>query len=495
MPALTVGHGARFTPGDWGPALIYVQMSWWRVGKRVPKTKRTENAGLIAVAQFANNLGWAWRPTPNDDYGLDGELEPVEDAEPTGKIIKVQVKSGTSYRKGETEIGFYFLASQNDLEYWSNVNTPVLLVVHDLDNGATYAVDVHEALQQDPSIRRSRRIPFDKRNDVLSEASEAKLLAAAKGEGCTGRIFRRPGGKFSENLHSNLLPLRSMPRVIYGAPTSCRTQADIRTALGEQRKTPAIPSDGMLWTFADLGDDECSLRTVCDTAQLTHVERFEWQSDPVRSRLLVQLMNTCLRKKLTANGLIYDRDKNRYYFRPDDGGDRRLTWQSLKNRVTKPVVYPHVGGSGEVDYWVHWAARFQFLFFGRRGYLMIEPAMVFTRDGTALVGGEEMGRLATSRVSHQYNRNVLGLLFFWREFLRAGEKEIAIFGAPLPKRLSADCNFLGGSADFGIFGDSIAVTELGEDLDEVDLALSEQPDRELADEIEVHYEDEHGDEG
>lgn len=452
------------------------------MGKRVPATKRTENAGLIAVSTFANSIGWTWRPTPNDDYGLDGELEPVEDGVPSGRIIKVQVKSGRSYRKSEDDSGFVFVASRNDLEYWQNVNTPVLLVVHDSENEITYAVDVHDALQRDPSIRRSCRIPFDKKATILSSQSEATLLAASRGEECTGRIFRRPGGKFHESLHSNLLPLRFQPLSIFGAPTSCRTQAEIRTALGDLRKTPAICSEGMLWTFADLADEDCSLRTICDYANSVTVRRSEWEADPNGSRLLVQLMNTCLRKKLTANGLVFDRDKHRYYFRPMNDQERTITWKSLKNKITKPVVYPHKDRNGSVDYWVHWSAKFRFVQFGRGAYLMIEPAMVFTRNGQALVGGEEMGRLATSRASHQYNRNVLGLLFFWREFLREGKNEILIFGAPKPQRLSAHCDFLRGEAGFGIWGDQIAVTELEADIDEVDLSVEEhRPDGETDD--------------
>ena len=443
------------------------------MAKRVPTTKGIENKGLIAIVQFADNLGWAWRPTPNDDYGLDGELEPVEEGEPTGKIIKVQVKSGRSYLKGETDSSFYYLASKDDLQYWDSVNVPVLLVVHDPASGRTYGAEVHSALQDDPSVRRTRRIPFDKGENLLAQASESRLLAVAKDEQRSGRIFRRPGGGLSENLYSNLLPILSLPRFIYGAPTDCRTQADIRTRLGERRKTPAIPADGMLWTFADLNAQDCSLRVLCNAAKITRQSRHDWQADPNRSRLLVQLFNTCLRKKLAANGLIYDLDKNRYYFPPDDGGERRFTWRSLRNQINKPVVYPHVGSTGAVDYWVHWAARFRFMFFGRPAYLMVEPAMVFTRDGTQLVGGEEMGRLATARASHRYNRNVLGFLFFWKEFLREGNRDIVVFGAPPPQRLAAHGSFVGALAEFGIHGDTITVTEVGKDLDEIDLTLSD----------------------
>jgi len=462
------------------------------MGKAVPKTKQAENSGLIAVAQFAHRLGWAWRPTPNDDYGLDGELEPITDGKATGQIIKVQVKSGQSYRKNEDDKGFYYLAAKDDLGYWDNVNVPVLLVIHDPDARRTYGVEVHAALAAEPSIRATRRIQFDKKTHLLNSSAESRLLNASNGNEVTGRIFRRsPSSGYSEALYSNVLSARTIPARIYGAPTDCRTSADVRAALGDRRKTPAVPSDAMLWTFADLTSTDCSLRVACDPTKTQQWLFRDWMSgQPDRHRLAIRLMNTCFRKKLAARGVIFDRDKNRHYFPPEDGHERRLTWQSLHNKITRPVAYPHRRGDGTTDYWVHWAATFRFIFFGAELYLLVEPAMVFTRDGVSLVGGEEMGRLSTSRRSHQYNRNVLGMLFFWRELLLAGENEIVVFPAPPPQRLSFYSDYALANAAFGIDGDRIPIKSLVDDIDDVDLAIESDEVRDYA---EADDQDEHDD--
>jgi Domain of unknown function (DUF4365) len=62
----------------------------------------TEQLGLIFIQKFAHQIGAIWRPTPNHDYGIDGELELTDRGVVTGTIIKVQVKSGASYLKNKS---------------------------------------------------------------------------------------------------------------------------------------------------------------------------------------------------------------------------------------------------------------------------------------------------------------------------------------------------------------------------------------------------------
>ena len=233
----------------------------------------------------------------------------------------------------------------------------------------------------------------------------------------------------------------------------------------------------MIWTFADSELPDCSLRAICDTSKIQRVNREDWRGDEVLQRKLVQVLNVTLRKMLCARKLVFDRRHGRYYFPPKDGGIREQTWQSLRKRQTRPVVYPHVSG-GEIDYWVHWGARFRYMFFGWHCYLSIEPCMVFTRDGIVSVGSEEMGKLSTQRASHCYNRNVLGFLYFWKDFLSDGRESIVVFPPRSAQRLEFRASYVSGQANFGIEGDQIAVKEILGDLDEVDLSLDDDAELE-----------------
>lgn len=65
--------------------------------KKAPAQRIVENLGLARLHSVVTQVGYIWRPTSSDDYGIDGEIEIVEDNVPTARILKVQLKSGRSY--------------------------------------------------------------------------------------------------------------------------------------------------------------------------------------------------------------------------------------------------------------------------------------------------------------------------------------------------------------------------------------------------------------
>src|ERR1700689_1673413 len=119
-----------------------------RAEKLLNPNQPTEQLGLIFIQQMAHDLSAIWRPTPNDDYGLDGELEFTRDGVVTGFIVKVQVKSGTSYLRNKTASSFDYHVSASDAAYWLKVSFPVILVVYDPADKAGYWVDVKPHLAQ-----------------------------------------------------------------------------------------------------------------------------------------------------------------------------------------------------------------------------------------------------------------------------------------------------------------------------------------------------------
>ena len=59
----------------------------------------TERVGVNAVeAIFLNELNWAFREQTVSDYGIDAQVEVMEDGKPTGKLIALQIKSGEATR-------------------------------------------------------------------------------------------------------------------------------------------------------------------------------------------------------------------------------------------------------------------------------------------------------------------------------------------------------------------------------------------------------------
>src|ERR1700704_2173963 len=108
------------------------------MAKKFNPYRKTANQGVAFVQRIVDEMGCVWRPTPNDDVGLDGEIELGKEGTATGRLIKVQVKSGKSYITNSRSNNFDFIATSDDLEYWRNANFPVILVVYDPEREEGY---------------------------------------------------------------------------------------------------------------------------------------------------------------------------------------------------------------------------------------------------------------------------------------------------------------------------------------------------------------------
>lgn len=96
-----------------------------------------------------------FRETLKSDFGIDAEIEMTEfnderKVEPTGEIIKVQIKTdgtGHSYIKNEGQTQFDYYASEDDIEYWSKYKShglEVVLVIIDASNQKIYCKKVFD---------------------------------------------------------------------------------------------------------------------------------------------------------------------------------------------------------------------------------------------------------------------------------------------------------------------------------------------------------------
>jgi Domain of unknown function (DUF4365) len=91
----------------------------------------TERIGVNAIEHIAlNELEWIFRDRPIADFGIDAEMEEVRDGEPTGRLIAIQIKTGTSYFRGSGNI-VHFYVSDDHLRYWDQHSLPVIVVFHD----------------------------------------------------------------------------------------------------------------------------------------------------------------------------------------------------------------------------------------------------------------------------------------------------------------------------------------------------------------------------
>jgi small GTP-binding protein len=98
-----------------------------------------ESRELILVGHafaIAGEAGQIFRPTPNSDWGIDGEIEfKNERGEASGKRVYLQLKSGDSYlySRKRDEKEFFTIKEERHIGYWQAQAYPVMLVIRTSD--------------------------------------------------------------------------------------------------------------------------------------------------------------------------------------------------------------------------------------------------------------------------------------------------------------------------------------------------------------------------
>lgn len=89
-----------------------------------------EREGVSSVSLEISKLKMIFREQPTDDYGIDGQIETLENGYATGKLIAVQIKSGESFFKETTENHIVFRGEKKHYNYWINHSLPVIIVLY-----------------------------------------------------------------------------------------------------------------------------------------------------------------------------------------------------------------------------------------------------------------------------------------------------------------------------------------------------------------------------
>ena len=110
-----------------------------------PRRTQSQHAGRVGEAfiqQFVTqDLGWIYRPVhQEDDFGIDGYVDVVENSNVTGRSIAVQVKCGESYFQVHPAGGFRYAGSKQHLNLYLNIDLPVILIIT-RGNGEGYWVE------------------------------------------------------------------------------------------------------------------------------------------------------------------------------------------------------------------------------------------------------------------------------------------------------------------------------------------------------------------
>ncbi|AZA74005.1 DUF4365 domain-containing protein [Chryseobacterium indoltheticum] len=136
----------------------------------------TERLGVNETEKIViQNLGWIFREQPIVDVGLDAIIEQVENGEPTGRFIAVQIKSGSG-NFYKTQKGLSHYVTNIHYNYWLNLSIPIILIAHIPEEGKTYWQEITEKNFKKTKKRWKIDIPF---TQEFNENSDKKLKKIA----------------------------------------------------------------------------------------------------------------------------------------------------------------------------------------------------------------------------------------------------------------------------------------------------------------------------
>lgn len=105
---------------------------------KVPATAHTERQG-IALSQLAfEEAGFLFREQNVHDYGIDAHVEIVQNGRPTGRLLGVQVKSGSSFFSEKINGEFVYRSDDDHIQYWLHHSLPIILTLCDFDTRQVY---------------------------------------------------------------------------------------------------------------------------------------------------------------------------------------------------------------------------------------------------------------------------------------------------------------------------------------------------------------------
>lgn len=348
-------------------------------GKRYSVSARREREGIALIDQIVTSMGHIWREK-GVDHGIDGEIELVdEDGNATNRVLWVQSKAqgDSNPFPGETDNGFHWRASADDLQYWSTGTAPVLLVCSHPQSGEAWFRDLSEWFK-DPRNRAERNIPFDKVRDQFGSDAGRRLLHL--GADARSGLYLRPVPR-RETVTTNLLAIKHIAPTVTIVRSSCRGWADANARLvkaGVPTVSDLVFSAGEVFSLRATGDPV--ILAIAD-GPVRSIATEDFTHDSSSGPLMPWLLNGTL-KDMTHRDLRFDADRKYLYFKANrDGSDRKANSGPKRSRTVVVRKRPPEDANWS-EYFRHYALEHRFHLLDEHWFMSVVPTYHFTSDGS-----------------------------------------------------------------------------------------------------------------
>ncbi len=349
-------------------------------GKTVVRQTLVAEAGIALIHKRVTEMGYLFHPR-RVDHGIDGHIDLVDPGtrEVLNLVLLVQSKASGLPFSYETESSFQYTCAEADLTYWLSGNAPVILILSHPDQDEAWWVDI-KAEFTDARRRGERTVLVDKRRQIFDASAAADLLRMAVPKD-SGVFLASPPKK--ETLTTNLLPIASMPEVIYLAPAAATTYPAAGDLLaGQQGRGQGgwILRDGMVISFADLSEGPLSVLRAGDVERHETAEWAESDDTDTQHRFM-----DLLARALAADqwgDLRWHNDRKHLHFCPTPTLDPRREGKA-PGRRGHTVFGPYRSNRNPdvISFYKHAALTSRFRRFGGTWYCQLGPDYCFTSDG------------------------------------------------------------------------------------------------------------------
>ena len=417
------------------------------------ETQKLQKESILAVDGIVNAMNCEFRTHFPDNAGIDGEIDLVMALAFQGKILRTQIKAGTSYITADREDYVRVKIERKYVELWKDMNTPVILFFYHPDTKLVYWKSVQDYLKCDPQLLKKNTksviFPFDKVSDLFTPEAIGSLRMVADGQFGYEKIIFTMDSK--EEVLSNWFPVRHLPKKVYIAPTSYWRKREITNQL-DNYYTFILKSKN-LYTFSDLTSQDCELRGFCDCGSL---QLSICQSDEIEDIRYMELLNRAVAIFGWQNDMLLSNE--RYYFSPNVLQDRsksRFEFKPLRRDSGRPRSKIYISRSGSTFEYKHMAVRLAFMKLGEQWYFQIEPDWHFSYPYDPYKTRKEIGIRITKEKAGMFNGEYLYLLHAWKQFLSNSSDSIVFpcDGLPGCQEIVIDTSSKSFVSDFMLFND------------------------------------------
>jgi hypothetical protein len=400
------------------------------MSKTIQESHIIAERGVNAFADYCNrhNPYMLWRPENINDFGIDGEVELAAKnsngkVEPTGEIIKIQIKATEtgSYIKNETEKSFDFHARPEDIDYWNKHSLSVILIIFDAAKESLFGkkIDNKDIL----TSKSYQAIILDKELNKLVSGDNSftqKFSAAFK---------TRINFDTQESISTNIFKFSKLPTFIYAFETKIKKEEAVYKKLERQFYPPYIIKENKIFSFIrpEFYPDFKNLTIKNKTTKVDCIPFKPFLKDSITHQYSIELLNKVFKDFAGSKGVYFNNQYKRYYF----ALKKELTERSElyltrhKRRMDRKVaIYKKYIVT---EFFRHFGFANNYIFNEEGLFMIFNPKLLFTSDRkNVLENKKKITELTNFITSREHNAQCLNHIHFIFQYLSGGAPNITI---------------------------------------------------------------------